>query len=969
MTPSGGGSTFKAEVFTSQATKPVESGDIVIAATTPDIISALLSPNIAGAPTRMEVRFSTDVAIMKGQTLTLTLESFGLPDFIDADDVTINGAASRQTTPNLADNTVEITFDADIVDGRRVAVVISRDAGITNPAVAGDYDVELATAVEPTAATASVVIDPVIPPAVVPFTAKVQPNDAGADTRMVVSFFVDAPLNESDQIIITLEDDWRTSVTSLNPDLIVIRTNHITGHATQTGSSAARPQSAVLELVNDDDAKPDQPEITLVIDDMSTLEGTQGIAAGSQVDVIFNQGSGVKNPPEAGRYNVRITVITGGTVLVTEKLSNEVVIPAKLRLSSNTGKRGAELTLVAKGVEGNRSVTFWLDEDRDGVRDPNERDLNCTSVATSDDTATCTVVLTNPPFRYGRDGKNFINFQDGENRRVGSTDGTDKLTPIGDGSGYTNANYADVGDLIEEARFNLEPLVTPIPRTANTGDRVTFSLFDFPPGAIDFIEIANIRVAIPTPTPVVPESGELSFTFEIPSRGLNGERLPTGNLRLDVRNDGGGDGPGGGDGEDTFITIAGALISATATTVLANQDLTITGSGFTGTEAGRDEVCILRHIEDAAGNILQQGGVTFNSVSLEIIDDFDCNLRDGNDVDGIELTSGGSFTLTVRLREEYGGIIPTALLTPGTHLLKVIDSRGTEGSTEVTIPERELTVTPATARPRDVVTISGRNYIADNPDGSNVEVAVVYDCATDADDFDADPDSSGHFTDTLRIPSDCAIPSTNTITAAINVGRIDTGIRDTITHEIPNAEVSVEPTLGAPGTTFTVTGLGFRTFEPLEEIRVGDRVVVREGTGYATDRDGNLVVSGVLVPGLDAGIHPVIVEVGADEDRTTSSSVFEILEFGAPTAVPTGVMGAMEPLGEGLVRIFNFNNATKSWTFYDPRPDFAEANTIDELFSGEIYWVNVSADTEAILNNKTRNLTCINGDCWNQIVW
>jgi hypothetical protein len=864
---------------------------------------------------------------------------------------------------------VEITFDADIVDGRRVAVVISPDAGITNPAVAGDYDVELATAVEPTAATASVVIDPVIPPAVVPFTAKVQPNDAGADTRMVVSFFVDAPLNESDQIIITLEDDWRTSVTSLNPDLIVIRTNHITGHATQTGSSAARPQSAVLELVSDDDPKPDQPEITLVIDDMSTLEGTQGIAAGSQVDVIFNQGSGVKNPPEAGRYNVRITVITGGSVLVTEKLSNEVVIPAKLRLSSNTGKRGAELTLVAKGVEGNRSVTFWLDEDRDGIRDPNERDLNCTSVATSDDTATCTVTLTNPPFRPGRGGENFINLQDGENRRIGSTDGVDVLVPNGDDSGYTNARYANVDDLISEASFNLEPLVVPIPSTANTGDRVTFSLFDFPPGAIDFIEIANIRVAIPTPTPVVPESGELSFTFEIPSRGLNGERLPTGNLRLDVRNDGGGDGPGGGDGEDTFITIAGALISATATTVLANQDLTITGSGFTGTEAGRDEVCILRHIEDAAGNILQQGGVTFNSVSLEIIDDFDCNLRDGNDVDGIELTSGGSFTLTVRLREEYGGIIPTALLTPGTHLLKVIDSRGTEGSTEVTIPERELTVTPATARPRDVVTISGRNYIADNPDGSNVEVAVVYDCATDADDFDADPDSSGHFTDTLRIPSDCAIPSTNTITAAINVGRIDTGIRDTITHEIPNAEVSVEPTLGAPGTTFTVTGLGFRTFEPLEEIRVGDRVVVREGTGYATDRDGNLVVSGVLVPGLDAGVHPVIVEVGAGEDRTTSSSVFEILEFGAPTAVPTGVMGAMEPLGEGLVRIFNFNNATKSWTFYDPRPDFAEANTIDELFSGEIYWVNVSADTEAILNNKTRNLTCINGDCWNQIVW
>ena len=74
-------------------------------------------------------------------------------------------------------------------------------------------------------------------------------------------------------------------------------------------------------------------------------------------------------------------------------------------------------------------------------------------------------------------------------------------------------------------------------------------------------------------------------------------------------------------------------------------------------------------------------------------------------------------------------------------------------------------------------------------------------------------------------------------------------------------------------------------------------------------------------------------------------------------------------LGESLVRIFNFNNATKSWTFYDPRAEFAEANTIDELFSGEIYWVNVTEDTSAVLNDRTRNLSCVEGDCWNQIVW
>jgi hypothetical protein len=70
------------------------------------------------------------------------------------------------------------------------------------------------------------------------------------------------------------------------------------------------------------------------------------------------------------------------------------------------------------------------------------------------------------------------------------------------------------------------------------------------------------------------------------------------------------------------------------------------------------------------------------------------------------------------------------------------------------------------------------------------------------------------------------------------------------------------------------------------------------------------------------------------------------------------------------VRVFNFNNVTKTWSFYDPRPEFAEANTISELTDGDIYWINVSAaQTDVTLNAKARNLTCADGDCWNQIVW
>ena len=91
--------------------------------------------------------------------------------------------------------------------------------------------------------------------------------------------------------------------------------------------------------------------------------------------------------------------------------------------------------------------------------------------------------------------------------------------------------------------------------------------------------------------------------------------------------------------------------------------------------------------------------------------------------------------------------------------------------------------------------------------------------------------------------------------------------------------------------------------------------------------------------------------------------------------MPTGVVPAVEPLGDSLVRVFNFNNATKSWTFFDPRPEFSDANTLEELIDGAIYWFNVTVDQlGVVLNGRTRNFTCLNAgtpqeDCWNQDTW
>ena len=87
---------------------------------------------------------------------------------------------------------------------------------------------------------------------------------------------------------------------------------------------------------------------------------------------------------------------------------------------------------------------------------------------------------------------------------------------------------------------------------------------------------------------------------------------------------------------------------------------------------------------------------------------------------------------------------------------------------------------------------------------------------------------------------------------------------------------------------------------------------------------------------------------------------------GAASPLPESVMD----LGDSLVRIFHFNTSSKVWTFYDPRPEFEGLNTLTELANGQPYWILVSEDVEnVVLNGKIRNLTCVGGDCWNQLVW
>ena len=244
---------------------------------------------------------------------------------------------------------------------------------------------------------------------------------------------------------------------------------------------------------------------------------------------------------------------------------------------------------------------------------------------------------------------------------------------------------------------------------------------------------------------------------------------------------------------------------------------------------------------------------------------------------------------------------------------------------------------------------------------ASFNVEIVYDAGNDKETtVSAVPDASGRFEVQLRIPTTASIPSSNTVKVTFED---DGGVAvvTTVPHEVPEGIITLSTTSGGPGSTVTVNGEGFKAFVPVSEVKVG-ALDVTPAPKPSTDGNGMMSFE-VIIPGLDVGIQTIEVNVG----RTTSSTGFTVTESGVNPGDIKEVAVGLEPLGDNFVSVWHFNNDTKMWSFYTPA--LAEGNSLTHLITGETYLIRIKSTTEVILNNDTRNLTCVGGNCWNQLVW
>ena len=514
--------------------------------TPPTGVTVTADPKTAESASRVTVRFMTGAegALDEDDEITIVLPGFGVPASIKDADVTVNGAEPKSVATNMTTGQIILTLGADIPSGRTVSVVFGLAAGITNPDKAGAVTALVSTTSEGMPAEAKVAIVAAREPAEIR-AIQVIPQVPGEDSRITLKFMTPMRLDsvESSEVIFRFNDDFVITGGRIDVSKVTIHANDIGGGDPDTppASQIVNPTSATVtyESVDSDSL----PQVRLAVPDMADDEGNQYIVEDAVVTVVFQQGSGIINPTEAGSYEIWHAVNSDANIMDDDNLLGEVVLPVVVGLSGDGGKRGTSVTAVAKGVEGGEAVLFWLDTATamagsktynapDGVYDPNTESVLCRATAESNDTANCVFEVQNPPFTPGE--LLWVNVQDSEGRRAGNLKASASTSY--DWDAIIKAGSSLSRHPIGKAQVKLDARVTIQPTEVNIGDTVTVAMSDYAPGGVIQVKIGSVTLDLAAPgVDYRPRpgqgTGEEHFTFVIPATA-GGTPIPLGPGRL-----------------------------------------------------------------------------------------------------------------------------------------------------------------------------------------------------------------------------------------------------------------------------------------------------------------------------------------------------------------------------------------------------------------------------------------------------
>ena len=898
------------------------------------VVSVASDPATIEGFSAVTVTFTPTKELVAGDTVTIEFPSdMALPS-VTGDDpyLPANVQVGNNVVTSIAvdDNEVTLTVSATESEGTEITAVFAIQGtaaqgddpdtrvGIKNPAGLGSYSVTMSTSKDE-ASESGDSTTPITAPtgddltgrtAVFGLNVAHSPGDTNANARITVDFYSPSPLAANlDTITIEFEDDVQV------PALLDERFISVVGiaadadgdPATGVGRTVVNPLDATVLRVG---TPADEPRIMLTIGDHNPADGAVGGIAAGLVSVVFRQGAGIKNPTEQGTWNVKVATsqdppVDGKYVTSFDNRSFKTI--RTISLNAKSGKRGSTITVNGAGFKNSTTATVFLDEEvmdaegmgtgkGNGKKEPAEVVL-CDAPIDGTDTFTCDFTVNVPPFI---NGTNYINAIDGR-----------------EGSARDGAPWA------------LDPQIKATPKTAAIGDTVTVDLLDFAPdmdeaktfdvGGIDILKNDGTTKFLPGSG----LTGTSTHTVTIP----NGVALGKQALRIQYE---------GGSSYRVTMTITGAQLSVTPSTVVPNQSVTITGHGFTGNSR------LGKSAAKAGEAGLASGETTLSGIHIGGTQ-IDWEKIDDNDL--IEVDSGGNWVATVVIPVKSPATIP------GVYELKAFDSDGRPGVTQITVKSRTVEFEPMESRVGTTVTVSGSGWVASNSaagaESANISVDYYLPGEEDSDaSARANPDSDGNFTATIRVPLNASIPSTNRVEVQYE-DEEDRFVTETAAHRVPGAAITLTPSSGPGGTLATLTGEGFKAFTTMTLLEVGGTQVQPRPAGPSVSRDGVLQDVQVLVPGLDAGTHTVKVVVG---DATVSAPFTITADDAAPTtgAGDVPVADALQALIDNMVNgtpnlvdAYLFDGDAQRYLSFVSDPALASLNDLVMVKSGDVLWIRV----------------------------
>ena len=444
------------------------------------------------------------------------------------------------------------------------------------------------------------------------------------------------------------------------------------------------------------------------------------------------------------------------------------------------------------------------------------------------------------------------------------------------------------------ATFQLTGTTTISPESVDKGKVIEISLSDWIQAIPDEVKIGGVGVDI------TDEDGEATDGDDnaITVGGLDEDGAVTFYVKV------GGD---VGLGTKTLVLLAGGTrldsasveitslpLSVVPTTAVAGEEITVEGTGFAGNAVVTD---------------ISVGGVVQDQLS------------NGNDIDDAttRATSSGRVVVTF--------MVPDGV-TDGTRMIQITDEKGRIGEVDLTVPEPAITLDPDTSRRGTTVVVTGSGFPA------NESIDILY---NEEQEDSARSDSTGNWASTLPIPNDATIGGTVDVEGKVVIAGETYSAK--VKHTVPGEEMTLTPETARGGDTVTITGTGFPAYRPVT-VQVG--ILAEIGTGANTDGNGDFSTS-ILLPALNVGTH--LVQVRAGENSAT-----KVLTVPDREAMPVTRPSAdvFEPLTTAgvLTVVWHFDNDTKAWSFYDPRPEVAAAVDLTMVSSGDNVWIQVTANMD-----------------------